>query len=281
MKVLLTGASGQIGRYLLPMLIQRGHVCLALSRNEHSEPPAVRWVQGDLTLDMSRLWQTERIDIWVHMAFLPLATPHLANAAAVGVKQFIGFSSTSVFTKQASGNNRESAIIGQLLAAEKTVETSCTSLGMAWTLFRPTMIYGGDVDQNITFIRTMIEHFGFFPLPVGANGLRQPVHAEDLAVACTQALALGRVFNKSYNLSGGEVLSYQQMVERVCTAAGKQPRLLCIRPALLKSALMLLRLLPRYAHLNTDMVDRMYDDMAFAHDDAVADFQYNPRPFQP
>jgi len=280
-KVLVTGGSSQIGNFLLPILVQQGYQCSAISRNPRSHEAGVEWLQGDLASDMGEVIGERRFDAWVHLAFLPTATAHVKLVAGTGVKHVIGFSSTSVFTKQASENDKENAVISRLLTAENEFETSCTAQHVAWTLFRPTMIYGCGLDRNISFIRSMIHTFGFFPLPAAAKGLRQPVHAADLALACAQALASRTGFNKAYNLSGGEVLSYRQMVERVCLAAGKKPRLLPLPTGLLKAALILLHLLPRFKHLNTEMVDRMSDDMVFSHDDARTDFQYAPRRFEP
>ena len=61
----------------------------------------------------------------------------------------------------------------------------------------------------------------FFSLLGQASGLRQPVHAEDLALACIQALDDPVTINKTYNLSGGETLSYREMVEKIFRSLGK------------------------------------------------------------
>jgi len=282
MNVLITGASSQIGRFLLPGLIQQGHTCLCISRSEQADVKGVRWIKGDLNTDMARVWQTCEADAWIHLAFLPLAILHLKAAASSGIRRFIGFSSTSIFTKKASESSVEQQTIRKLTEAEASVQSICPAHGIGWTLFRPTMIYGCGKDQNIAFIQKMIERFGVFPVAGKGKGLRQPVHAEDLALACINALNNEQTMNKAYNLSGGEVLSYHKMVERIFRAMNRQPGIIHLPAPMYKFAItMLKRLSSRYTFVQTSMVDRMNTDMVFDHTDAAVDFDYDPRLFQP
>ena len=101
--------------------------------------------------------------------------------------------------------------------------------GVDWVILRPTLIYGLGQDKNISEIVRLIRRFGFFPLVGQAKGLRQPVHAEDVATACLSALEKTDVVNRAYNLSGGETLSYREMINRVFTALGRRPRLIPYR----------------------------------------------------
>ncbi len=107
------------------------------------------------------------------------------------------------------------------IAAEDELPARCEALGIAWTLFRPTLVYGCGRDGNITFIASCIRRFGFFPLAGGGRGLRQPVHAADLAQACADALDNPRTHAKAYNLSGGSTVTYRQMAEAVFRQLGR------------------------------------------------------------
>jgi len=227
------------------------------------------------------MWQACDVDAWFHFAFLALAVPHLEAAAKAGVKRFVGFSSTSVFTKKRSKSEEERRSIQRLTEAEAKVKSICQTDDIAWTLFRPTMIYGCGMDQNIAFIQRVIDRFGFFPVAGKGKGLRQPVHAEDLALACIAALHSEDALNKAYELSGGEVLTYRDMVERIFTSLNRKSMIISIYPAVYKGVIAIIkRILPRYAFIQTSMVDRMSMDMVFDHTDAANDFGYNPRPFQ-
>jgi UDP-glucose 4-epimerase len=58
------------------------------------------------------------------------------------------------------------------------------------------------------------------------KGLRQPVHADDLAAAALAALDLPAAEGQSFNLGGAETLSYRQMIQRIFEALGQNPRFL-------------------------------------------------------
>ena len=61
--------------------------------------------------------------------------------------------------------------------------------GIACTVFRPTLIYGAGTDRSLAPIARFARRWRVLPVPLGANGLRQPVHARDLAAACVAVLA--------------------------------------------------------------------------------------------
>ena len=105
-------------------------------------------------------------------------------------------------------------------------------------------------------------------------GLRQPVHAEDVAAACAAALASPVAANSSYNLSGGETLSYRNMVERVFLALNFRVRLFTVPLGVFRLVLVCLRLLPRYRHWSTAMAERMNTNLVFAVVDQIDITQY-------
>jgi len=127
----------------------------------------------------------------------------------------------------------------------------------------------------------MIRRLGFFPLLGKGSGLRQPVHAEDVAIACLSALEKTDIANRAYNLSGGETLSYREMINHLFTALGRRPRLIHVPLGFFRLAVAMLRLFPRYRHLTSQMAERMNTDLVFDHADARRDLNYQPRSFQP
>ena len=153
---------------------------------------------------------------------------------------------------------------------------------MAWTILRPTLIYGVSAsDRNVADIARLIRKLGFFPMFGIGAGCRQPVNAADLAKACLQSLSASDSYNKGYNLSGGETLTYKEMVGRIFETLGRQPRFIRIPLAAFRLAVMLARLHPRFAHLTADMAFRMQADLVFDHSDATRDFGYSPGNFDP
>ena len=124
---------------------------------------------------------------------------------------------------------------------------------MEWVILRPTLIYGRGRDKNISEMARFIRRFGFFPIFGQAEGLRQPVHAEDVAGACVAALETSAATNRMYYLSGGETLSYREMTGRIFSVLGRHPRLLHVPLGLFRFAVACLRWLPRYRNWSVAM----------------------------
>ncbi|EDN67011.1 NAD-dependent epimerase/dehydratase [Beggiatoa sp. PS] len=277
-KVLVTGATNQIGRFLLPRLQAHGFTITAISRQSLSNTtPNLLWQQADL---LNTSLSLNSFHLLFHIAPLPLLPPLLACLPNDSVlKRVIAFSSTSCFTKAQSPDPKERAIATQLTEAETALITVCQARNIGWTLFRPTLIYGCGMDKNITTIAQFIRRYRFFPLLGQGTGLRQPVHADDLAAACIQASLSPVTLNKAYNLSGGQTLSYRDMVKSIFCHLGKKPRIISIPLPILKLIVLMFQRLPQYAHLSTAMITRMNQDLCFDHNEAYQDFGYIPRTF--
>ena len=84
---------------------------------------------------------------------------------------------------------------------------------------------------------------------------------------------------RAYNISGAEVLSYRQMVERVFAQLGRRAILIPIPLTLIKLLISIARIVPSYRYLSGGMAERMSKDMVFDHDDAAKDFAFSPRSF--
>ena len=279
MKILITGASSQVGDFLIPRLIKEKHSCYLVGRTPPRFKESLVWIEADLQDGKDFFDELGKLDAWIHIAPLYLANPWLERAARSGIHQFVGFGTTSIFTKQNSSDPGECRFIADILETEKRIMQISEGAGIAWTVLRPTLIYGCGRDHNVSFIQQMIRFFGFFPVVGDAHGLRQPVHAEDLADACAASLNNGLAANKVFNLSGGETLAYFAMVERIFLSQNKKPRFIRVPVPLLKFVIKVLSLLPRWKHLTPDMVDRINQDMVFDHSDAARDLNYSPRSF--
>jgi nucleoside-diphosphate-sugar epimerase len=191
----------------------------------------------------------------------------------------VAFSSTSRFTKAHSADPTERDLAATFASSEEELAWRCAEWGIRWTVFRPTLVYSPGLDRNVSEIARFIRRLGFFPILGDGRGKRQPVHADDLAAACVAALEEVASFDRTYNLSGGETLTYQQMVERIFQGLGRAPRILRVPPALFKAVVKAARALPRFRKLSAELVTRMNMDMCFDHDDATRDLSFHPRKF--
>jgi nucleoside-diphosphate-sugar epimerase len=262
-------------------LAAAGHHLHAVSRAPRENTSDVTWFGADLEQARALAGAAVGCFAVVHLAPVWRLPAHLEELAGAGVKRVVAFSSTSRFGKLSSGDPVEQALVRRLVEAEQALEQGCAQYDLCLTLLRPTLIYGSGRDQNVSSIARVVRRLGFFPIAGAGSGLRQPVHAEDLAEAVCAVLESTATCGRSYNLSGGETLSYRQMVERIATSVGRRPRVLPLPLVPLRLLLRVLGLLPHFRYVKPEMADRMNQDLVYDHGDAVRDFGYSPRFFKP
>lgn len=211
MTVLVFGGSGQIGHYMLPLLSARDETVVALSRVLRASTPGVTWVEGSLPgpvpaiADISAIFSFGPLDlfsVWLSSVELPHA-PRVVAISSMGAE-----------SKRASEVPAEREISQRLRDGENATVTACARHGSEWTVLRPTLIYGAGLDNSLTPIAQRAMRRRVFPLPAG-RGMRQPVHAEDLAHAALAALDTPAAAMKVLPIGGGERLPVGEMFARV------------------------------------------------------------------
>ena len=275
-KSLVIGATGLVGGYIVEKLIRGSERPLALSRSRRKSD-CVDWLQGDLERPEAfnfPLYAT--LYCTANSILLPNALPHLFNSS---LKRIVVFTSTSVITKIDSEIDAERLHLSKVARAELKIAELCGQSKVDWTILRPTLIYSEGRDTNITPLSKLIRKFGFMPVVGGGTGLRQPVHAEDLAIGAISAASRLAAVNKIYALPGGETLTYREMVGRIFDGLGMPRRTISIPPLLWRAAFALAK--PLFPGANVAMGVRMMKDMTFDASSAVQDFGWKPRMFHP
>jgi len=276
------GATSFVGASLLPLLTAAGWQATAFTRKEVKNTGAgVVWQHLDSTASSSKRLPPgiKNIEAWISVAPIWVLPDYFWRLEALGAKRLVVLSSTSRFSKQESNDPKEQATALHFVEGEARVRAWAESRGVEWVILRPTLIYGLGRDKNIGEIARFIRRFGFFPLFGQANGLRQPIHAADVAGACLAALQAPCAANHVYNISGGETLSYREMVTRVFVTLAKHPRLLTVPLWAFRLAVAPLRRLQRYRLWSAAMAERMNRDLVFDHAEAARDLGFKPRAF--
>ncbi len=276
--VLVTGATSQVGLYVVRHLLASGAAVLAVSRRE-TPPfyhPYLKWIKGDITNQNFSL-QGFLADIAIHCAPLWKLPAIMSLLAASEVRKIVAISSTSVFTKALSANRNEQRVVSSLINAEQELSSSSLRHKISWTILRPTLIYGAGLDNNVTLLARLIKSFSLMVIYPPGLGRRQPVHAEDVALAALRAASSEVASGMSYNISGGEILTYRAMIERIFAALDRPVRIFetSLLPTLLGFAGAILRL----RNIHSEIAYSMNEDMIFFHDDAARDLGYKPRGF--
>ncbi len=276
--ILVTGASSQIGICVIGRLLAGGAKVLAMRHKTdvYFSHENLTWIDADLKTGKIDLGEY-RPTILIHTAPIWLLPESLSAFFNARVKHIIAFSSTSVFVKIYSGNRSEQRMVKRLEEAELSIADRCAKAGASFTILRPTMIYGLGLDENVTQISDFVRRYGFFPVYPPAQGRRQPVHADDLAQISLKIMDNKKTYNKSYNIGGGEVITYQAMVERIFYALGKTPRVIK-----LKQLPLILDFVGKWfcgGKVNGEMARRMNTDMIFLDSEMRRDFNFKLRGF--
>lgn len=282
----ILGGRSLIAPYLLERLAQAGHAATVTSREELTLPHGFESLHLDL--EEPRHWQAPEGATIVSLLPIWALAAHLALFDKA--KAIIAISSTSRFGKATSDDPKELNTVRLLTEGEEALESWAKSKGIAFTILRPTLIYDGENDVNITRIMRTISRFGTFPIAAPGKGLRQPIHADDVAGAIMGALDNPRAANRAFNIAGGEILTYRQMVERVALSvmpakAGIPfsflPCPLLLPLWLLKTAFRLASVtgLLREKHFGFAVFQRMNEDLVFDVKEGLEVLSYAPRLF--
>lgn len=272
---LVFGASGQIGEALLARLDAAAWQVFAVSRTPRVASSNIRWLAGEFA-------GVEGLPAAVDVIFSTGPLDGFAQWYArrlVAAPRVVAFGSTSLDTKQASGDAYERDIVARLQAAERLVFDTAEATGAAATMLRPTLVYGAGRDQTLARIAAMARRMRFFVLPRGATGKRQPVHVDDLAAAALAVVDASATHGRAYALPGGEALAYREMMARTLAALSPPAKLWEVPVPMFKVALSLARMAGMMRALTDDAVSRMRDDLVFDASPAQRDFGYAPRAF--
>ncbi len=272
------GAGSLVGDGLLPLLVMRGYRVAAFSRRpaEKPEESGIVWqMPGEPLLG------DVKIRDWVCLAPISVLPGYLDWLLECGAERVVALSSTSLFTKADSSDPGERAFAENLACSERCLAEWSQAHGGSWTVLRPTLIYGFGRDKNISQIAHLIRRFRFFPLLGEARGLRQPIHLQDIAAACLASLERPAARNRAFNLSGAEILSYRDMVNRIFITLDKRPRFVRASLQLFRLAIILMRILPPFREWTPAMAERMNTDMVFDHTEAMQALDFHPRGFTP
>ncbi len=280
LSIRLFGATSAVGMRLLPRLAAAGASVSASSRTARAPAGKLHWRMDALPQAAALAAGTTHV---ISLGPLDLFIEWLTRQAPEsGLRQVIAFGSTSATTKIASSAADERALAQRLLAAEAALDRECARLGVARTLLRPTLIYGGS-DDLVARIGQFSRRWHVHPHPVGAIGraLRQPVHVADLASAAFAAVDNPAARGLNFELAGAEALPLAQLLARSARARGN-PSFPVPVPfsALLRIAALSGRV-PAAAALSPASLARMAQDQVFDIAPARAVLGFAPRPFDP
>lgn len=276
MATLVIGATSQIGHFVLSHLAGTDDHVIALGRDARRTvmtPAGIDWRVGRLPGGMPSLPSLPSIDRIISSGPLDGLADWLVTWASADNVQLLAISSMSAESKRNSTVHDDRRVSQRLRDGEQRLVEQCRRLGINWTVLRPTMIYGAGLDRNLTPIARRAARWRIFPMP-NATGLRQPVHAEDVAIASIRAVGRSEASGRIIELGGGERLSVAEMFERVRAS-------LPCRTVPLRLPGSLLRTGARLQPILRGPLDRLETDLVADNSEVERLLDVHPRPFRP
>ena len=283
--ILVTGGTGFVGPKVVHAIRAEGRPVRALVRSPGSRAARTlaSWgcelVQGDMT-DRESVWRAvQGCEAVVHLVALVRGKPELyervmiegtrslvAAAKEAGVGRFVLMS--------ALGVHEGSKDLTPYYRAKWDQEQTLTASGLEHVIFRPSFVFGRDGGVLAILIRA----FRFSPA-VGIPGTRrmQPIWVEDVAAFFAKALSTPEATNRTFDLVGPDVVTWDDLYERIKRILGKRRATFHVPLGLAKAGAAVVEALPGNLPMSRDALTMLeFEDNVGDMAPAVATFGVTP-----
>ena len=273
--VAVTGPLGFVASRLLPLLADSGTPVIAIVRPGREAAAralgsAIEVRTGDLAEPESLAGAFAGAQAVVHLAGLALVPAMLPAVIAAGVRRGVFVSSAGVHTRLVSSG----------ADAKRAGEQSLAESELAYTILRPSMIYGTPRDRNLVRLLRWIERWGVVPAPLGGRTPQQPVHVDDLVQAILASLVRPEAARRAYDVGGPEPIALSAVVHECAAALGRRARILPLPLAPAHAAARLARRMRLPFPVSPEQVLRLTESKAVDIGPARRDLGFDPRPFR-
>lgn len=225
--ILLTGATGYIGRRLLPVLVEQGHTVYCLVRDkqrfrfEKSLFESVIVLEGDLSKPETLSCIPEKID----------AAYYLVHSLGNAYRDFHSLEeacATHFIEKIKTTRARQVIYLGGIANAEdlsphlesrKSVEAILGSSEVPLTVLRAAIIIGSG-GASFEIIRDLIEKLPVMIAPKWVNTRCQPIGISNVVEYLTGVLFNEKTYDRVFDIGGPEVLTYKEMLLQFAEVRG-------------------------------------------------------------
>ena len=254
--LLVTGATGFIGRALLRHLFESGRetrVLIRPSRRSPRLPKSLPVEVAVVSLSDERAIRAalKGVDQIIHLAgaesqgrnasLLKVdmqGTENLARVAAdAGIKRFVYLSHI--------GATRSSGF--PVFKAKGIAEEHIKRAGVPYTIFRSSIVFGPEDHFTTNLARLLQMSPGIFPLPASMRAVIQPLWVEDLVTVLLWSLDNEATLNRTYEIGGSEYFTVRQIVEILMQVTHRPRYLYEIHPVFLRALIVTLEsFIPNY-----------------------------------
>ena len=237
MKILLTGATGYIGKRLLPVLIELGHhvVCAVRDKNRFNPPKSLQKNISIIEVDLLKKDSLKNIPIDIDAAFyLVHSMSSSSNYDVLERDSAINFTE-AVNTTQVQQVIYLSGVINQghlskHLTSRKTVGIELEKGNFNLTTLRAGVIIGSG-SSSFEIIRDLVEKLPVMVTPRWLRTKCQPIGVSDVIKYLSKSLFREETYNKDFDIGGPDILTYEEMLQEFA-AQRKLKRKIFILPVM-------------------------------------------------
>ena len=283
-RILVTGATGFVGRHVVPCLVESGHAVRILARGpvrQHLLPDGVEVSYASLTDQEGLEAALSGIDAVVHLVAIirergeatfdsvnHLGTARLVKAAlSAGVSRFVLMGAIGAVDDPRF----------PYLQSKWRGEQALIQSGIPYTILRGSIIFG-EGDEFINALGGLVRVFPLVPV-IGRGKVRfQAIHVEDVAHSIARTLELDETENRIIEIGGPEYLTYNGILDTIAETYGCKRLKLHLPIGLMRPVVRLMeKLLPHPPATSQQLSMLEFDNIA--ETDAVSkEFGFSPRP---
>ncbi len=220
MKILLTGATGYIGKRLIPELIENGHEIIACVRDQtRSEikpkyQPKVTFFEVDFLKPIDHLFIPKAYDVAYYLIHsMSSSIQDFEEKEAIAARNFVKMVEASE-AKQIiylTGIVNSEEKLSQHLKSRYNVEQILSDCKVPLTAIRAGIIVGSG-SASFEIIRDLVEKLPVMVAPRWLNSRCQPIGIRNILQILIGVLGKEEFYNRHYDVSGGEILTYREML---------------------------------------------------------------------
>ncbi|WP_452222639.1 SDR family oxidoreductase [Lacinutrix chionoecetis] len=221
MKILVTGATGYIGKRIIPLLIEQGHTVICAVRGKLRTEKRYKNEDNVIVIEVDFL-NTETlknipndIDAAYYLIHsMSNSVSHfqqMENDCAVNFKHAIERTNCKQVI-YLSGITNDTKLSKHLLS-RKNVERVLSSPKYGLTVFKAGIIVGSG-SSSFEIIRDLVEKLPIMIAPKWLNTKTQPIGIRDVLAFLTKSLGDQRLYNTAHDIFGPEILTYKQLLLR-------------------------------------------------------------------
>lgn len=222
MKIAVLGATGTVGRALVPLL-EKQHDVVAVSRRPQRSTGNVRWAAADITEQEAVRTVFADVEVAYHLVHslgsrdFEARDRHGAETVAreaerAGLRQLVYLGGLGDDSPELSRHLRSRAETADVLA----------SGSVPLTTLRAAMVIGSGSAAFETIV-ALVDRLPMMLSPRWVSTPTQPIALSDIAAYLAAAAGREEMLGQSFDAGGPDVMTYREMIERIAAIRAKRP----------------------------------------------------------